>query len=228
MKLTRRAPGTTNASRERGAVLYEVLIFMAVIVIVSGAWVTSNASMTKSVKDSHTFDIGNEAAHGILEEIQGMPWNTLAVSGTPAAGPAADANGEFTVKTPGASNVMTEVCPVSTSCSGTRVTRVVRGTSVDIVLSVKWKSGTRPACAGTPGSTCEAATGYGTKIIRAVVTWTLSNGTTRSRTQTIERTATPVEALMIAALPSGPGATPTGFPTPTTSSSPTALDTFTG
>lgn len=217
-----------TASSERGAVLYEVLVFMAVIVVVSGAWVTSNASMTRSVKDSHAFDVGNEAAHGVLEEVLGMSWNALGVPGTPVASPAADAEGHYTVRSAGAANVMTEICPVSTTCTGTTATRIIRGMTVQIDLSVKWKAGTRPACAGTPGIACEQATGYGTKIIRAVVSWKTGNGLTRSRTQTVERTATPVEALMIAALPSGAGPTPTGFPTPTTSSSPTAFDSFAG
>lgn len=221
-----------GARSERGAVLYEVVIFMAVIMIVSGAYVTSNASMTNVVKRAQSFDIGNEAAHGVLEEIQAMPWNELALPGNPSASATKQTQGWRVLAPAGSRNAMTEVCSRSSDCStGSNVViRTVRGTAVSITIDIWWKSDSttrRPECEPTVTAACETAGGVGTKIIQATVQWQ-ANGVTQTRVQKVERTVTPVEASIVPGLPGSAGPTPTGFATPTTSSSPTALDTFTG
>lgn len=186
----------------RGMGMLEVVVFMFILALVAGSATIAATNAAQSQGFTKRSDIAGQAASGLLEEAQALPWDSLGYisSDLPASRSFEGRN-------------IVELGPTAPAAGyiRPRQTLTIKGTTVTLENWVTWVSG-------------PAATGFGTKRVTSRVTFASAGGKTRTEVYTFDRTSSPTEARPDGAIPSGDPAVLPAVPTPTVTPSGTAVD----
>lgn len=155
---------------ERGTLLVEALMMMTVISIVSASYVGVNAAVQASMRHHQAVDVVDQYTTGLLEEVQALPWASVALC-------------DHANTVPDNQVQYVGTCPARTVDPTS--TKTIQGVTVTSTATVTWDD----------GSTSRPPAAFGRKVITLVSTFT-PIGSDQTRTVRIagSRTATPNEA----------------------------------
>lgn len=173
---------------ERGDVLVETLVFMAVISLVAGAYTSSASNANRASRTMTAIEVVDQQAQGVLERAQVQPWELLGIN------PAIQGrykNNEWKTEPLGAGKgyLVTHEQEVSSDAAQTLkpyTTMTTRGVRMEQSVYITWSD-------GKPLGTDSGA--YGSKKITVKIDYKAPGVAARTKTFTGSRSATPTEAI---------------------------------
>ena len=159
---------------ERGSMLVEALVGMAMITIVVSGFLGVTNGVQASMRHHESVDAVDQLVTGLSEEASALPWAAVAQCGSGASDLAT------TVKY---ANTTADPCPPGAIAPSQTI--ALDGFNVTVTTAVTWQT-------PSPGS----PDGYGRKLVNIVAKWT-PPGESQARTvnEHYTRTSSPSEAL---------------------------------
>lgn len=161
----------TRKRDERGSLLIDSLVAMAMVSIVAAGYMGVNNGVQDAMRHHKSVDQVDQYLTGLAEEASALPWESLANCMRPSP-PANAAN--YTASCP--AGAITQIAPEKD---------IGGGITVNVTTDVTWITSPVPS---SPSK-------FGQKLVTFTASWKPVGGTRRYVTETMTRTAAPTEAL---------------------------------